>query len=84
MAIEHFHKRKVWKLDMSIYHMSLYQSGGKMKHGITKWREEIVPFRDKALFWHSVWQSAGRPLNTELHKIMKKKQKLVSFPDQEE
>ena len=55
-----------------------------MKHGITKWREEIVPFRDKALFWHSVWQSAGRPLNTELHKIMKKKQKLVSFPDQEE
>ena len=60
------------------------QSGGKMKHGITKWREEIVPFRDKALFWHSVWQSAGRPLNTELHKIMKKKQKLVSFPDQEE
>ena len=43
-----------------------------MKHGITKWRGEIVPFRDKALFWHSVWQSAGRPLNTELHKIMKK------------
>ena len=60
------------------------QSGGKMKHGITKWHEEILPFRDKALFWHSVWQSAGRPLNTELHKIMKKTQKLVSFPDQEE
>ena len=55
------------------------QSGGKMKHGITKWREEIVPFRDKALFWHSVWQSAGRPLNTELHKIMKKNRNLYHF-----
>ena len=55
------------------------QSGGKMKHGITKWRGEIVPFRDKALFWHSVWQSAGRPLNTDFHKIMEKNRNLYHF-----
>ena len=54
------------------------QSGGKMKHGIIKWREEIVPFRDNA-FWHSAWQSADRPLNTELHKIMKKNRNLYHF-----
>ena len=39
---------------------------------IRGWKDEVEPFRDKAMFWHAVWQSAGRPLNTELHKIMKK------------
>ena len=29
--------------------------------------------QDDALFWHSVWISAGRPLNTKLHRIMKTK-----------
>ena len=25
------------------------------------WKEEVKPFRDKSLFWHSVWTSCGRP-----------------------
>ena len=36
------------------------------------WNESVKPFRETAFFWHKVWQSAGRPLNTELHRIMKK------------
>ena len=28
---------------------------------IMNWKEEIAPFRDKALFWSSVWMSAGKP-----------------------
>ena len=28
--------------------------------------------QDVAFFWHQVWQSAGRPLNTGLHQMMKK------------
>ena len=32
----------------------------------------MQPFKDTAMFWHSIWLSAGRPLNTELHIIMKK------------
>ena len=33
---------------------------------------EIQPYKEKALFWHAIWQSAGRPINTELHRIMKR------------
>ena len=30
----------------------------------------MEPFRQDALFWHSVWKSAGRPNTGELHKLM--------------
>ena len=30
------------------------------------------PSKDNAIFWHSIWLSAGRPINTVLHEIMKK------------
>ena len=36
------------------------------------WIEYVEPYQDNAKFWHSVWISAGRPINTELHKIMKR------------
>ena len=35
------------------------------------WKELVEPYQDGAHFWHSVWVSAGKPMNTELHKIMK-------------
>ena len=44
----------------------------KKKHSIAFWHDEIEPFKQDAQFWHSVWISAGRPLNTELHKVMKR------------
>ena len=36
------------------------------------WNETVKPLRDVAFFWHQVWQSAGRPLNSGLHQMMKK------------
>ena len=36
------------------------------------WSEMVKPFCDEAKFWHAIWISAGRPLNTELHHIMKR------------
>ena len=36
------------------------------------WKEFVEPSQDTAKFWHAIWISAGRPLNTELHKIMKR------------
>ena len=36
------------------------------------WSQFIKPFREDALFWHSVWLSAGKPLNCQLHNIMKR------------
>ena len=35
------------------------------------WKEYVEPFQDKARFWFSVWTSAGKPQNTEPHKVMK-------------
>ena len=46
---------------------------------IMNWKEEIAPFRDKALFWSSVWMSAGKPKNNELHKIMKRTRNIYHF-----
>ena len=39
---------------------------------IMDWKQEIEPFREKALFWSAVWKSAGKPKDTELHKVMKR------------
>ena len=32
---------------------------------------QVKPFKEEAFFWHAVWKSAGKPLNTQLHTIMK-------------
>ena len=42
------------------------------KKSIPGWSEAVKPHRDQAYFWHQVWQSCGRPQNSEIHKIMKK------------
>ena len=42
------------------------------KNPIACWHEDIQPYKEKSMFWHSIWISAGRPINTELHRLMKK------------
>ena len=42
------------------------------KKTIPGWKEYVKPFRDQAYFWHQIWDSCGRPLNTEVHRIMKR------------
>ena len=32
----------------------------------------MKPYKEDAYFWHSIWNSAGRPINTQLHNIMKR------------
>ena len=46
---------------------------------IAQWHEEIQPFKDKAIFWHAVWVSAGRPINTQLHNVMKRSRNVYHF-----
>ena len=43
------------------------------------WSQSVKPYRDTAHFWHQVWTSAGRPLNTVLHSIMKKSRNTYHF-----
>ena len=52
---------------------------GRKKQSIPGWNIHVKPFRDNAAFWFSVGKSAGRPLNTELHKIMKRTRNLYHF-----
>ena len=46
---------------------------------IPGWKTEVKPFMENASFWFSVWKSAGRPLNTELHRIMKRTRNIYHF-----
>ena len=48
------------------------KSQSKSKKSTPGWKVFVEPFQDKAHLWHSIWDSAGRPINTELHRIMKK------------
>ena len=43
------------------------------------WLDEVKPYRETAYFWHQVWKSADRPLNTELHKIMKRTRNIYHY-----
>ena len=36
------------------------------------WNEYVAPALDEAKFWHAVWESSRRPMNTALHNIMKR------------
>ena len=42
-------------------------------HDIVKpgWSVYVKPYRDDAKFWHAIWLSLGRPLNCEIHNVMK-------------
>ena len=46
---------------------------------IPGWSENIEPYRKNADFWKSVWISAGKPLNCELHSIMKRTKNVYHF-----
>ena len=44
----------------------------KNKKELVGWKDYVEPYQDAAKFWFSIWTSAGRPINTVLHSIMKK------------
>ena len=37
---------------------------------IAGWNELVKSYKNDAMFWFSIWLSAGKPLNCELHNIM--------------
>ena len=54
-------------------------AGRNNKPIISGWSSFIKPFKEKSLFWHNVWQSAGRPLNCELHRVMKHSRNIYHY-----
>ena len=49
------------------------------KSSIFRWNKDVQPFKDNAMFWHSIWLSAGRPVNTVLHQIIKKTRNVYHY-----
>ena len=41
-----------------------------IEKNVPGWREEVKPCRVNALFWHSIWKSAGCPNKGVLRDIM--------------
>ena len=52
-------------------HSNIPGSSGKVLDTMPGWSEYIQPFKENSQFWKAVWVSAGRPVDTELHRIMK-------------
>ena len=50
----------------------LKRSTEKSAKVVPGWTDIVKPLFDQARFWNSIWISAGRPINTELHSIMKR------------
>lgn len=46
---------------------------------IPGWSDMVKPFRDDAIFWNSIWKSANKPINCELHNIMKRTRNLYHY-----
>ena len=36
---------------------------------IAGWKDFVEPFQINAQFWYSIWLSAGKPINNELHRL---------------
>ena len=50
-------------VDLHIPHSNAFNNS------LPSWHEYIKPLRDDMNFWHSVWVSADKPMNTTLHQI---------------
>ena len=58
---------------------SSYNPNQSSQNKIPGWNEQVRPFRDRAKFWFSVWLSAGKPLNCELHNIMRRTRNIYHY-----
>ena len=43
------------------------------------WNSFVKPFQDNAHFWHAIWTSCGRPINVEVHRIMKRTRNIFHY-----
>ena len=54
-------------------------NSGQQKQPKVGWSTQVKPYRDTAHFWSQVWKSAGRPVNTVLHSIMKRSRNIYHY-----
>ena len=44
----------------------------KKRKVIPGWNDDVKAVREEASFWYNVWLSADKPIDCELHRIMKR------------
>ena len=54
-------------------------SSSTSRQNVPGWKEFVKPFKENAYFWHQVWISAEKPINTELHRIMKRTKNIYHY-----
>ena len=54
----------------------------KVSKSLAGFNANVKEHKERALFWFSIWSSAGKPLNNELHNIVKKTEKYLSLTHQ--
>ena len=54
-------------------------NSGQQKPPKPGWSGQVKPYRDTAFFWCQVWKSAGKPINTVLHGIMKRSRNIYHY-----
>ena len=55
------------------------QGGVENKNIIPGWNDTVKLFKDTAYFWHQVLRSCGWPINTEVHRIMKRTRNIYHY-----
>ena len=55
------------------------RSDKKTRKTTPGWTEAVKPYKDQAYFLHQIWLSCGRPINTEVHNIMKRARKKYHY-----
>ena len=54
-------------------------SSHKKKKPKLGWSDLVKTYRDTAHFWSQVWKSAGKPINTVLHSVMKRSRNVYHY-----
>ena len=55
-------------------------AGNRSAHKpVPGWNESVKPYRDTAYFWHQIWLSCGRPINNDVHRIMKRTKNIYHY-----
>ena len=54
-------------------------SRNKLKRVVPGWDELVKPFKEKSDFWNWIWRDSGKPLNCELHNLMKRSRAQYHF-----
>ena len=66
-------------VDNCIKNIARKKANTRKSKVVPGWNDEVKPFREKAMFWNAIWISAGKPINTTLHHIMKRSRNLYHY-----